>query len=393
MAESTLSLKLSDIRTELADQGGWNATTEQTRIDRAIKAGLRMFYGESDWGFLRPTTYLTTSAEYTTGTITVASGVVTGASTTFPAWAAQGELTVGGVTYEVNTRDTATQLTLEDLTVTAAALSTYTLARPTYELPADFGELIGEMTYRPGSDTWSQKIVHVSEQQLREMRAHNDTTGSPRWCATRWRKHANQTYSTGTVTIASGVVTLAAGTFPTWADQGELTVASTAYEVSTRDTATQVTLNDTTVTAAGGTAYSLDRTGTRAEAILSPRPDAAYKIYYRYEALMDALANANDYPAGGQKHSQTILAACRVAFCRMFMDGENLGMWLDDYQRQLEISKRADSRTGRAEYLGMMSGGESAGFSDNPVVPGTNYSTGLTYTGLDGTVLTPKEYE
>ena len=67
-------------------------------------------------------------------------------------------------------------------------------------------------------------------------------------------------YSIGTVTISSGVVTLTvAGTFPSWAAQGELIHNGTTYTVNTRDGANQVTLDDTSLTDATATAYTLIR--------------------------------------------------------------------------------------------------------------------------------------
>lgn len=66
-------------------------------------------------------------------------------------------------------------------------------------------------------------------------------------------------YATGTVTIAAGVVTLAGGTFPSWAADGILKVSNSYYSVATRDGNTQITLDDTSVTVASATAFSLGR--------------------------------------------------------------------------------------------------------------------------------------
>lgn len=64
-------------------------------------------------------------------------------------------------------------------------------------------------------------------------------------------------YSTGTVTIVAGVVTLSGGTWPSDAADRRLLVAGIDYEVSTRDSDTQLTLSDTTAAAAAGTTYNL----------------------------------------------------------------------------------------------------------------------------------------
>lgn len=66
-------------------------------------------------------------------------------------------------------------------------------------------------------------------------------------------------YSTGTVSITAGVVTLSGGTFPTWAGTAWLSVAGVQHSVASRTSGTQIVLNDTTVTAAGGTSYTIYR--------------------------------------------------------------------------------------------------------------------------------------
>lgn len=66
-------------------------------------------------------------------------------------------------------------------------------------------------------------------------------------------------YATGTVTIVAGVVTLAGGTFPSWAATGILKVSNSYYSIASRDGNTQITLDDTSVAVAAGTAFELGR--------------------------------------------------------------------------------------------------------------------------------------
>jgi hypothetical protein len=66
-------------------------------------------------------------------------------------------------------------------------------------------------------------------------------------------------YATGTVTIAAGVVTLTGGTFPSWAADGILKVSNDYYSISLRNSGTSLTLDDTSVTVASATAFSLGR--------------------------------------------------------------------------------------------------------------------------------------
>ena len=65
------------------------------------------------------------------------------------------------------------------------------------------------------------------------------------------------TYSTGTVKIVSGVVTLRFAVWPWWAADGNLLIGTDSYQVKTRDSDTQIRLNDPTVNADSGTEYRL----------------------------------------------------------------------------------------------------------------------------------------
>src|SRR4030067_839350 len=82
------------------DSAEWDAD-QTTDVADILTSGLRRYLspppvsGERyshEWSFLSPVATLTTTVPYTTGTIGVASGVVTLSSGTFPAWAAQGQL-------------------------------------------------------------------------------------------------------------------------------------------------------------------------------------------------------------------------------------------------------------------------------------------------------------
>lgn len=69
----------------------------------------------------------------------------------------------------------------------------------------------------------------------------------------------NLPYETGTITVVNGVVTLAGGTWPTWANGGFLSYGGKHYEVSTRDSGTQLTLIDDSEAndAVAGTTFAL----------------------------------------------------------------------------------------------------------------------------------------
>lgn len=166
------------------------AAADQAIVDSVVNRGLRQFYfppplqGEArshTWTFLRPVETLTTSEPYETGTITIAAGVVTLTGGTFPSWAAQGEITVDGSTYDVSTRDGNTQVTLVDTSVTIASASTYTLARVVYDAPDNFGGIEGSMTYASNT-SGSHPIPMVGEGMIRQMRARSDGASTSKPC-------------------------------------------------------------------------------------------------------------------------------------------------------------------------------------------------------------------
>ena len=218
-------------------------------VNDIISSGLRTFLQggtqRHKWSFLHPLTSLTTSESYSAGTVAQASGVVTLTGGTWPSWAAEGELTVGGNTFTVASRDSDTQLTLDDTSATndVAAGTSYQLGRPAYDLPDDVAYVTGPFTYRPGSATLYGPIEQISVEAVRAHRqwtdvisrpqaytvmpkANSPTTGSPRWQVRFW-----------------------------------------------------------------------------------PTPDGAYPLEYRYRVRLDDITDVNKYPMGSEEHSETIKAA------------------------------------------------------------------------------------
>lgn len=176
MAESTLSPKYSDLRADIGWRLGYTRTsanwnTEQAaQIHDTLRSALRRFYGAHRWRFMEPTTELATVAPYATGTITVVDGVVTLSGGTFPSWAADGDLVVNAVAYSVNTRDSGTQITLDDLTVDVTAGSSYELARMAYTMPDGFGGITGPLYYVPENNRWrTVELINLGEILSRRM--------------------------------------------------------------------------------------------------------------------------------------------------------------------------------------------------------------------------------
>ena len=198
MAEPTLSLSLDDFRIAIGHYMGYGTTYSSmaagdvTVLDACVKEGYLNFLNPArlgtqfnhEWSFMSPTATLTTSAPYSTGTLTIASGVVTGSGTTFPSWAADGQVVVSGNSYSVSTRNSDTGLTLDDTSVTVAAGTSYTLTRPNMDLPDNFGGLDDEFSYQPM--TGKAPLTVTSEYEIKRYRASMSWTGShPRECAIR----------------------------------------------------------------------------------------------------------------------------------------------------------------------------------------------------------------
>ena len=106
---------------------------------------------------------------YTTGTVTIAAGVVTLAAGTWPTWAASGLLKVSNSYYEVDSRDTATQITLEDTSVTVAAGTSYELGRPEYDLPTGFEAISqdSDLNYEPGNSNFWPPVRQRHDSRIR----------------------------------------------------------------------------------------------------------------------------------------------------------------------------------------------------------------------------------
>lgn len=187
MADSTLSLSRNDLLKAAGNMLGrgidttaWDDPDFSTRVNMCVDIGCRWVY-EPDllpneaqvhmWSFMQPKlTSFDLNAPYSTGTVTVtphATGsVVAGAGTSFPAWAGDAEFVVGGVSYTVLSWTSATALKLDDVAVTAAALSTYTLQQIDYVLPDLFGGFRGDLFLDQSSSSLGQVVQRADKKEL-----------------------------------------------------------------------------------------------------------------------------------------------------------------------------------------------------------------------------------
>lgn len=154
---------------------------EASDIADCIKDGLQRVYSSHDWSFFRPVVELSTIAPYSTGTITVASGVVTLAGGTFPSWSAKGILRVNSKYYSVASRDSDTQVTLNSSGVTVSDAAAYTLACPEIDMPASFDAIDNdaEINYLPSESQWYPPIRPRGDQWIRRMEQANPEFGRP----------------------------------------------------------------------------------------------------------------------------------------------------------------------------------------------------------------------
>jgi hypothetical protein len=143
-------------------------SSDQTSdIEECIRDGLHDVYTAHKWSFFRPVKEFSTTAPYSTGTITVVDGVVTLASGTFPSWAAVGVLKVDTEYYDVDTRDGDTQITLEDTTVDVDAGTSYELGRPEYDLDSTVEAIDAmEFVYEPGQSDGYPPLEQRHDRQI-----------------------------------------------------------------------------------------------------------------------------------------------------------------------------------------------------------------------------------
>lgn len=156
-------------------------------ITDCIRDGLQRVYSAHDWSFFRPIVDVATTAPYSTGTITIASGVVTLSGGTFPTWAADGVLMVNNSYYSASTRDSDTQITLDATAVTIAGASSYQLARPEIPMDAAFDAVANDsdLTHYQNADSWYPPVRQRHDQFIRKLEQSSPEFNRPAWYSVR----------------------------------------------------------------------------------------------------------------------------------------------------------------------------------------------------------------
>jgi hypothetical protein len=137
-----------------------------------IRSGLRkarypLFAGQSyHWRDMLRYHPISFTALYNTGTVSISGGTVTLTGGTFPTWAADGFMNVGGNIVFVTVRDSGTQVTISH-TELSATDSEYTMYRYRYDLPADFSKWDGDVIYSNAQDYWSLSEADEGDLRLR----------------------------------------------------------------------------------------------------------------------------------------------------------------------------------------------------------------------------------
>lgn len=264
MAESTLTLSYQTLRRRIGLYLGLNRDSsywtddEESDVTDVIQEGLQKFYFPLDprtgrshrWSFLYPMASITTSGAYSTGTVVVASGVVTLTGGTMPDWLAtdptSGDLTINAVTYEISTYSSTTSVTLQDTSLTVTSATSYLISRPRYTLPEDFASYVGPLTFRPGTSGLNPPILIVDEATIRHFRQIYEFTYFPQVAA-----------------IVPKVMNAAEG--------------------------------------------------QRWQLVLSPSPADVFYLQYRYQRIPNVLTAVNLYHHGGTPYSRAVLEACLSA--------------------------------------------------------------------------------
>ena len=223
----------------------------------------------------------------------------------------------------------------------------------------------------------------------------------------------------GAITIASGVVTLTGDgyTFPTWAADG---ILDGIYRVDSYDNTTQITLEDTSITVAASSTYSLARAeydlppafdafdeefltfepeqsdcyppipivhesrlrerrqhyeyngrpvraatrtvefdssvGSRKKLVFYPTPDAVYLLNGRMRLRPVMIDDSATYPIGSELMSELLYVACRKA-AELSLE-EREGPYAKQYVTLLGQAIRADLEGSSPKTLGPDRGGE-----------------------------------
>lgn len=126
----------------------WDSVT-LADVNRIIRSGRRRFFSAAPWSFLEMNYPLVTTAPQSTGTVTMVNGVVTLSGATWPSDVVDNYVVeIDGGVYSVASRDSSTQITLNDVdsTTDADAGTSYVAYKFSYALPSNFAGFLDPIT-------------------------------------------------------------------------------------------------------------------------------------------------------------------------------------------------------------------------------------------------------
>jgi len=296
-------------------------STQQADVDAVIDRGLRQFYapplladGSSHiWSFMRPTMNIVVHAPYSTGTLTLVdstpNGIANFSGTTLPTWVSQASLVYTHPTtgiesvISIHAKTSNTALELENAVVedevTAVSIP-YIITDGIQALPTAFGGIEGDITLSAGSGY--MPVRQVGEDQIREMFLNTAIqTGVPAYfCVRPWRN--------------PGIDRVG--------NKGQIGMY------------------------------------TRYELVFFPRPDATYRMSFRYLFVFPGIADyvatgelmTDLHPPGMAYHHETMLASC-LAVAEQFADSPN-GEYKDYLSKRMAASVALDRKMAGSAYLG-----------------------------------------
>jgi hypothetical protein len=176
-----MPLNLKNLQDHIADIIDVDDEDTMASVRAYINMAARDIWMAYPWHERRDEGTLTTVAPYSTGTVSSSSATITGSGTTFPAATAANlarfAKSYSEPWYVVQSRDSATQLTLTESYVdTALSASAYTLYQDTFELAAAVDTII-DVRLLKGMD--SGPLAGMLERRLDEMAYIPGQAGTP----------------------------------------------------------------------------------------------------------------------------------------------------------------------------------------------------------------------
>lgn len=271
---------------------------------------------------------------YSTGTVTIVAGVATLAGGIWPTWASSAAIQIGDLTYGVDVRTSGTAITLEDTSVTAAALTRFVL----------------QQTFK---DDKALAMAHIRDIINK---AYRDSLSPPAVAVKRIRKTLNDTDEIQSFDLTktpdmwsflrrSATLALVAGTTD-YDLPDDFAGVSSEWMVIVNNIPYAIALNNSghveTITRPGRgipkycgvkTKSDYDPTvGQRHQVIFNIAPNDAFTVRYHYNFAPGALNPTNRYPVGGYAFSSVVLAAV-LYHCELYLN-------CDGAQHQQEFMSR-----------------------------------------------------